>query len=43
MKQFTVSGVFSSGHYEYDSSMSFIHLNDAAALSPHRRSYGIAA
>lgn len=32
MKQFTVSGVFSSGHYEYDSSMSFIHLNDAAAL-----------
>ena len=32
MKQFTVSGVFSSGHYEYDSSMSFINLNDAAAL-----------
>lgn len=32
MKQFTVSGVFSSGHYEYDSSMSFINLDDAAAL-----------
>ena len=32
MKQFTVSGVFNSGHYEYDSSMSFINLKDAAAL-----------
>lgn len=28
----TVSGVFSAGHYEYDSAMAFIHIDDAAAL-----------
>ncbi len=32
MKQFTVSGVFSSGHYEYDSAMAFVNLEDAAKL-----------
>jgi lipoprotein-releasing system permease protein len=32
MRQFTVSGVFESGHYEYDSSLAFIHLDDAAKL-----------
>jgi lipoprotein-releasing system permease protein len=32
LKQFTVVGVFSSGHYEYDSSLALIHLSDAEAL-----------
>ena len=32
MKQFTVMGYLSSGHYEYDSSMALIHMKDAAAL-----------
>ncbi len=32
MRQFTVSGVFSSGHYEYDSNMAFIAVKDAAVL-----------
>lgn len=32
MRQFTVSGLFSSGHYEYDSTLAFMHVNDAAAM-----------
>lgn len=32
MRQFTVSGIFSSGHYEYDSNMAFISVRDAAVL-----------
>ncbi|WP_432787144.1 Lipoprotein-releasing system transmembrane protein LolE [Oligella sp. MSHR50489EDL] len=32
MRQFTVSGIFSSDHYEYDSSMAFISVDDAAVL-----------
>ncbi len=32
MRQFTVSGIFSSGHYEYDSNMAFIGVRDAAVL-----------
>ena len=32
MRQFTVSGIFSSDHYEYDSSMAFVSVGDAAAL-----------
>ncbi len=32
MRQFTVSGIFSSGHYEYDSNMAFIDVQDAAVL-----------
>ena len=32
MRQFTVSGVFESGHYEYDSTLAFIDLEDAAKL-----------
>ncbi|MCD8340297.1 MAG: lipoprotein-releasing ABC transporter permease subunit [Burkholderiales bacterium] len=32
MRQFTVSGIFNSGHYDYDSGVSFININDAAAL-----------
>ena len=32
MKQFTVEGYLSSGHYEYDSAMALVNLKDAAAL-----------
>jgi lipoprotein-releasing system permease protein len=32
LKQFTVSGTFDSGHYEYDSALALIHLDDAAKL-----------
>ena len=32
MRQFTVSGIFNSGHYEYDSNMAFIAVKDAAVL-----------
>ena len=32
LKQFTVVGVFSSGHYEYDSSLALIEIHDAQAL-----------
>lgn len=29
LKQFTVGAIFSAGHYEYDSSLAFIHIDDA--------------
>ena len=32
MRQFTVSGLFSSGHYEYDSTLAFMQVGDAAAM-----------
>jgi len=32
LKQFTVTGVFVSGHYEYDSSLALIDMQDAEAL-----------
>ena len=32
MRQFTVGGVFSSGHYEYDSSLAFVDDEDAARV-----------
>lgn len=32
MRQFTVSGIFSSGHYEYDATLAFMQVNDAAAM-----------
>lgn len=32
MRQFTVSGVFNSGHYEFDSGMCFVSLQDAEKL-----------
>ncbi len=32
LKQFTVVGVFESGHYEYDSSLAMIDIADAEAL-----------
>ncbi|WP_347554017.1 lipoprotein-releasing ABC transporter permease subunit [Robbsia sp. KACC 23696] len=32
LKQFTVVGIFSSGHYEYDSGLALIDIRDAEAL-----------
>jgi lipoprotein-releasing system permease protein len=32
MRQFKVVGLFSSGHYEYDSALAFIHAQDAARV-----------
>ncbi len=32
LKQFTVAGTFDSGHYEYDSALAWIHLEDAQRL-----------
>src|SRR5690606_38177621 len=28
MRQFTVTGVFSSGHYEYDAALAFVNVDD---------------
>ena len=32
LKQFTLIGTFSAGHYEYDSGLALIHIDDAAKL-----------
>jgi lipoprotein-releasing system permease protein len=32
LKQFTVAGTFEAGHYEYDSALALIHLDDGARL-----------
>ncbi|NRF68892.1 lipoprotein-releasing ABC transporter permease subunit [Aquincola sp. S2] len=32
MKSFTVAGTFEAGHYEYDSGLALIHVDDAAKL-----------
>jgi len=32
LKQFTLAGVFEAGHYEYDASLAFIHMDDAEKL-----------
>ena len=32
MRQFTVTGVFSSGHYEYDAALAFLNVEDAAKV-----------
>ena len=32
LKQFTLAGTFDSGHYEYDSALAMVHLDDAARL-----------
>jgi lipoprotein-releasing system permease protein len=32
LRQFTVTGTFSSGHYEYDSALALIHIGDAQRL-----------
>lgn len=33
MRQFEVTGVFESGHYDYDSALALIHLDDALKLN----------
>jgi lipoprotein-releasing system permease protein len=32
LRQFTVAGTFEAGHYEYDSGLALVHLDDAARL-----------
>jgi len=32
MRQFTVTGIFSSGYYEYDASLAFVNVTDAAKV-----------
>ena len=32
LKQMSVVGIFDSGHYEYDSTLAFIHIDDAARI-----------
>lgn len=32
LKQFTVVGIFDSGHFEFDSTLAFIHLDDAMKM-----------
>ena len=32
LKQFTVAGIFDSGHFEYDSSLAFVHIQDAMTM-----------
>ena len=32
LKQFTVSGIFSSGHYEFDSALALVNMEDAEVL-----------
>ncbi|HJV76607.1 MAG TPA: lipoprotein-releasing ABC transporter permease subunit [Noviherbaspirillum sp.] len=32
LKQFTVGGIFEAGHHEYDSSLAFIHIDDAMRM-----------
>lgn len=32
MRQFTVGGIYSSGYYEYDMALAFIHVEDAARV-----------
>ena len=32
LKQFTVVGTFDAGHYEYDSALALVHIDDAAKL-----------
>lgn len=32
LRQFTISGIFASGHYEYDSNLVLVELSDAARL-----------
>ncbi|GLU31497.1 lipoprotein-releasing ABC transporter permease subunit [Trinickia caryophylli] len=41
LKQFTVAGVFQSGHYEYDSSLALVNIHDAEALFRLRAPTGV--
>jgi len=41
MRQFTLVGVFRSGHYEYDSSLAFVDVTDASKLFRESGSAGV--
>ena len=41
MRQFTVSGVFSTGHYEYDAALAFMNVEDAARVFRDTGSSGV--
>ena|SRR5690625_443144 len=41
MRQFTVTGLYSSGHYEYDSSLVFINYEDALRLFRQQAQSGL--
>lgn len=41
MRQFTVGGLFSSGHYEYDATLAFMHVDDAAVMFRDNGSSGV--
>ncbi len=41
MRQFTVSGVFSTGHYEYDAALAFMNVDDAARVFRDSGSSGV--
>ncbi len=41
MRQFTVSGVFSTGHYEYDAALAFMSVEDAARVFRDSGSSGV--
>ena len=41
MRQFTVGGIFSSGYYEYDATLAFINVEDAARVFRDSGSSGV--
>ena len=41
MRQFTVTGIFSTGHYEYDAALAFMHVEDAARVFRDSGSSGV--
>lgn len=41
MRQFTVVGIFSSGHYEYDSALAFTNVDDAVRLFRDHATAGV--
>jgi lipoprotein-releasing system permease protein len=41
LKPFTVSGIFDAGHFEYDSSLAFIHIADAQELEGRNAPAGL--
>ena len=41
MRQFTVTGIFSSGYYEYDASLAFVNYEDAARVFRDNSTSGV--
>src|SRR5690606_1797351 len=41
MRQMTVTGLFSSGHFEYDSSLAFVNVEDARRLFRQNAQAGV--